>query len=465
MKKKLFIQLLLFFTSCLALYSCIHDDVNSLADSSSKEYTNKSLWKQDEKYIKNVMQVYQENEDKIKKTSGTPYWDYASTLESFDETFLMVPVVESGRVVSVMQVPRHGSKISFYYTNFKNQTDFFQTLVFAKYKKASDASSETDIVCKTVTVAVWLPDSESNPDPGSGAGHWGTHSVIKCKQVLDNCSGVVGPDGQCITGGNTDDPGEFPYPGGGGNPETPETPEDPCEKTKTSITNANNVFKNSDVKQKMDVILKGKTLASNEWAVAIGQKPNGYEVTPAVEQNPTSGTVPNSLLTTPYIGDGHSHGGGFGNPSAGDLYGMLNSILTNPGLKYRYVYGDYFGTPEVYVLVVDDSTLSNSFLTNYPKNENYDPSTHSFLDGSSVGTDFFNINNLYGNGTFISEIGDIRGSAAGLAYILDKYNAGISLAKVDSNGNLKRVNVKKENIVVPGGNGSPKEGLNIINCP
>ncbi|MDH6254074.1 hypothetical protein M2347_003801 [Chryseobacterium sp. H1D6B] len=185
-----------------------------------------------------MMQVYQKNEDKIKKTSGTPYWDYASTLESFDETFVMVPIVEAGRVVSVMQVPRHGSRIRFYYTNFQSQIDFFQALVFAKYKKASDASSETNksIVCKTVSVAVWLPDSESNPDPDSGAGHWGVHSVIKCKQVLDNCSGVVGPDGQCITGGNTDDPGEFPYPeGGGGNPETPEKTH--CEQMNTQNQN------------------------------------------------------------------------------------------------------------------------------------------------------------------------------------------------------------------------------------
>ncbi|MDH6250464.1 hypothetical protein M2347_000191 [Chryseobacterium sp. H1D6B] len=223
--------------------------MNTASDLSSKEYENKSLWKQDEKYIKNVMQVYQKNEDKIKKTSGTPYWDYASTLESFDERFVMVPIVESGRVVSVMQVPRHGSKIRFYYTNFKNQIDFFQALIFAKYKKIIPSdTSETDktIVCKTESVSVWLPDNESNPDPGSGAGHWGVHSVVKCKQVLDNCSGVVGPNGECITGGSGGDPGEFPYPGGGGNSD-----KTPCEKVKTigKSTRAKEIFKE----------LKGKT--------------------------------------------------------------------------------------------------------------------------------------------------------------------------------------------------------------
>ncbi|MDH6252192.1 hypothetical protein M2347_001919 [Chryseobacterium sp. H1D6B] len=270
MKKKLTLQLMLCFFYCFTLYSCMHDDVSSVSESASKEYINKSLWKEDEKYIKNVMQVYQENEDKIKKISGTPYWDYASSLQSFDESFLMVPIVEAGRVVSVMQVPRHGSRIRFYYTNFQSQTDFFQTLIFAKYKKAlsHDASSETDktIVCKTVTVAVWLPDSESNPDPGSGAGHWGVHSVIKCKQVLDNCSGVVGPDGQCITGGNTDDPGDFSYPGGGGdNPETPDVT--PCEQLASQTSSP--AFKSNIT------TLEGKTGESYESGFRIGINADG----------------------------------------------------------------------------------------------------------------------------------------------------------------------------------------------
>ncbi|MDH6252197.1 hypothetical protein M2347_001924 [Chryseobacterium sp. H1D6B] len=403
MKKKLTLQLMLCFFYCFTLYSCMHDDVSSASESASKEYINKSLWKEDEKYIKNVMQVYQENEDKIKKISGTPYWDYASTLESFDETFLMVPIVEEGRVISVMQVPRHGSRIRFYYTNFKKQIGFFQALIFAKYKKASDASSETNksIVCKTVSVAVWLPDSESNPDPDSGAGHWGVHSVIKCKQVLDNCSGIVGPDGQCITGGNTDDPGEYPYPGGGGNPETPETPENPCEKAQPSMADANAAFKNTNVKTRMDAVLKGKISAQNEWAVAIGQKPNnaGFEITAPVEQNSTSGTIPSSQLTNPYVGDGHSHAGNRGNPSGGDLYFMIKSLTGSPSLKYRFVYGNSdAGTPEVYALVVNDAALAQQFLSQYPESENYDSQNHSIKRISSLGIEFYKAVAYYSSG-------------------------------------------------------------------
>lgn len=116
MKKNLLLRLCLMISAILALSSCVHDEVYSSADTVSKEYINKTLWKQDEKYIKNIMTVYLENEKDIRKSNGVPFWDYATTVNTFDESFLMVPVVENKRVVSVLQVPRKGSKVHFYYS-------------------------------------------------------------------------------------------------------------------------------------------------------------------------------------------------------------------------------------------------------------------------------------------------------------------------------------------------------------
>lgn len=103
MKKNLVLRLCLMMTVVLSLYSCIHDEVYSSAAPSSTEYINKSLWEQDEKYIKNVMAVYAENEDEIKKVGGTPYWNYATTVGSFDESFVAVPIVSGRKVISVME--------------------------------------------------------------------------------------------------------------------------------------------------------------------------------------------------------------------------------------------------------------------------------------------------------------------------------------------------------------------------
>ncbi|WP_147293613.1 hypothetical protein [Chryseobacterium indoltheticum] len=242
MKKNLLLRLCLIMSAILALSSCIHDEVYSSSDPSSTEYTNKTLWKQDEKYIKNVLDVYSENENDIRKGSGVPLWDYATTVESFDESFLMVPVVEDNKVVSVLQVPRKGDKVHFYYTNFAAQISFFQGLVFAKHKKVitrESSVSAKSISCTTQSFAIWYPADESNPDPESGEGSWGTRTIVVCRELLEDCAGIVDEFGQCPGGGGGDPPG-FPYPGGGNN--DPEEEETPCEKVNETINDAD--FKN-----------------------------------------------------------------------------------------------------------------------------------------------------------------------------------------------------------------------------
>ena len=433
----------------LLLQSCVHDEIYSSSDPTSKEYHSKSLWKEDEKYIKNVMKVYFENESEIKKTSGIPYWDYATTINNFDESFLMVPVVDGGKVVSVLKVPRHEKKIYFYYTNSNDDLEFFQGLVFSKYRKplkSDDVSETSKITCNRQWISIWVPDNNNNPD---GPGHWDTRSVIRCRQEIDQCVGVINELGQCEGSGNGN-PG-YPYPGmGGGTPDT--EPETPCEKTKPSITNANNILKNNNIQQKMDAVLKGKVNATKEWAVAVGQKPDGsYEVTPAVEQNQYSGSVPSSQLTSAYIGDGHSHSGTPGVPSAGDLYGMLEIVAVNPNFGIRFVYGVSGGNTEVYSLVLNDQAAAIQFLATYPRSENYDPLTHSFKRGK-LDDEIVKIKSMYGaNATKDSSGHYYDAKALGLAYIFDNLNAGISLSKVDTNGNLKKINASIESVGSSGG--------------
>ncbi|WP_394674184.1 hypothetical protein [uncultured Chryseobacterium sp.] len=67
MMRKLISWLACMAVFCLLLLSCIHDEMSSSSQPASNEYTNLSLWKQDEKYIKNVMKIYAGNEG---RTSG-----------------------------------------------------------------------------------------------------------------------------------------------------------------------------------------------------------------------------------------------------------------------------------------------------------------------------------------------------------------------------------------------------------
>ncbi|RXM40629.1 hypothetical protein BOQ62_04725 [Chryseobacterium sp. CH21] len=248
-------------------HSCIHDETLITSNPNSKEYINKSLWKEDEKYIKNVMKIYQDNEPEIKKSNGTPYWNYATTIDRFNESFLMVPVVENGKVVSVLQVPRHQDKVYFIYTSSDDDISFFQNLFSSKLKKIMDTKMSDEaskLTCTTKVYSVWYPDNESNPDPSSGSGHWGTYHVTNCTfSQAEACLGVVGPNGECLEGGG----GGYNYPIGGGSNNNPPDPPNPCDKLKTQTSNI--TFKNSITS------LEGKTNDSYESGYRIGTNSDG----------------------------------------------------------------------------------------------------------------------------------------------------------------------------------------------
>jgi hypothetical protein len=309
----------------LLLQSCVHDEIYSSSDPTSKEYHSKSLWKEDEKYIKNVMKVYFDNESEIKKTSGIPYWGYATTVNNFDESFLMVPVVDAGKVFSVLKVPRHGSKIYFYYTNSSDDLEFFQGLVFSKYKKplkSDDVSETSKITCNRQWISIWVPDNNNNPD---GPGHWDTRSVIRCRQEIDQCVGVINELGQCEGSGNGD-PG-YPYPGGGG-PSDPEESEDPCEKIKNNFTDAK-------FNEKISAIDKPEVFGyDHEMGYAAGYPPANTGLT-ETQYPPMENTLGTHNVKLPpgnqYFGYIHTHNdeSNGGSPVKIFSYADLITFLTN----------------------------------------------------------------------------------------------------------------------------------------
>ncbi|MDQ1101687.1 hypothetical protein [Chryseobacterium sp. SORGH_AS_1048] len=90
MMRKLISWLSFMMAFSLVLLSCVHDEIYTSSDPASKEYHSKSVFREDEKYIKNVMQIYFEHEAEIKKGNAVPLWDYAMTMGNFDESFLIV---------------------------------------------------------------------------------------------------------------------------------------------------------------------------------------------------------------------------------------------------------------------------------------------------------------------------------------------------------------------------------------
>lgn len=211
------------------LNSCVHDEIYSA--SASEEYHSKSLWKEDEIYIKNIIKIYEENENEIRKEHGAPLWEYAMTMDKFDESYLVVPVRRNGKIVEVLEVPRFGRKVYFRYSDDDDKVALFNQLITDRPKKPLPASSVnmvSKIVCVVKTFSTWYPDNENNPN---GSGHWETSSYTICTDLTIDT--FENPDDGSGNGG-------YDYPPLGGGYENPTDSiainKTPCEKTKAKIS-------------------------------------------------------------------------------------------------------------------------------------------------------------------------------------------------------------------------------------
>jgi hypothetical protein len=281
MKKNIILWLSFAIVFTLTLHSCVHDEISSSSDPSSKEYHSKSLWKEDEVYIKNVMKVYFEHESEIKKRNGIPLWDYAMTMGYANESFLIVPVAEGNKIVSCIQVPRNGDNISFMYENDLEHIKFFQGYTTLKNRKplklenfTSQSGRPAQVPCKISSVSMWYPDDEYGAN-----GHWETHTVVTCPpEPIDGEGGETNPPE-----GPT-----YPYPGGGNS--QPQQPKTPCEKTKALIDeprikdslNALKAYAQTSTKKergfqelKSGGVIKGNVTADNQMFFGIGQSSLG----------------------------------------------------------------------------------------------------------------------------------------------------------------------------------------------
>lgn len=242
---------------------------------------------------------------------------------------------------------------------------------------------------------------------------------------------------------------------------------DECSKAKNGIYKANNILKDPKVKTNMTNELSNKIAEPNEWAVGIGQNTDGsYNVTSPKVGNVSNGTVPTPIGD--YTADGHSHSNNYyGSPSAEDFYSFLENIINYPKFNTRFVFGTSpLGSLEIYALVITDKASAIDFLSKYPKTKNIDSVKHSFLEQGEVGIEYYD---AYGYATLgiidNSTSTEYDSKALAMAYILEKLNTGISLAKMDNSGNLKKLNVTIEKIKDAAGGNQLKTGLKVTKCP
>ncbi|MCT3760643.1 hypothetical protein [Elizabethkingia anophelis] len=284
MNRKLLYTLVWGFLLILLFNGCRTNDeaIKNERQIQGSEYSSKTLWNEDEKYIKNVIKIYNQYKETVIESTqikGEPFWDYAMTMGQFNESYLEVPVVNQEKVVQILRVIRKGSQVYFgSNSEEKASLDFFQQLIFGKYTKikaeeerkgkvnsGGGATAYGEVVCTTRKISMWYPDNNNNPD---GSGHWESKYETKCewveKEKVDTIDPCVGPE--CVGGGGLPEGGNpgFPYPDEAAEINIDQLKPYPCAYALAQeLPNLNNelatvlnkIFKNSD---KYKITFRGK---------------------------------------------------------------------------------------------------------------------------------------------------------------------------------------------------------------
>lgn len=199
---------------------------------------------------------------------------------------------------------------------------------------------------------------------------------------------------------------------------TPPVQSDPCSTAEADI--ATNFSKTSDFTTAKTQI-KTAAVDGNEHEISFGKDANSNVISTTINTgNNHSGAV-TSIANQ--FADLHNHPDNTP-PSSGDLYGFIDHASTTNLYQTRYVV-DANGT--VYALVITDLQAAKIFNAKHPRQPGINGYAPSFPE------------------TLVDEIGEMKGfyqatDEMAVAFILEKYHAGVALLKQDSNGNFKRLN-------------------------
>lgn len=162
---------------------------------------------------------------------------------------------------------------------------------------------------------------------------------------------------------------------------------------------------------------------SLEHAVSFGKDANGKNISSAMSTG--SGHSSGLGTVTNLFADIHNHPKGTP-PSSGDLYGFINLATENSIYDTRFIVTT---SGVVYAFVIIDLQIAQNFATKYPKvsNPGYQP---GFPD--SLVDEFNKLKAVYA-----------ASDEMVMAFILEKYNAGVALLKQDDKGIFKRLNTRE----------------------
>ena len=310
-----------------------------------------------------------------------------------------------------------------------------------------------------------LPKTQGGPCKADQPSTKVTVVIHRCKALP--ASTALGDDG---TGG-----GGGPFGGSGGNnngtptiPNLPLDSKDPCKKAKIPTNNVNNILHTSTISSELNALKQYAANDHYEYGTAIISTG-----TTIIAQDPYSNNDPNDpghfSINVPSIGDylasAHSHPShGAPPPSVRDLYNTLQSSQQYLTFQSAFVFSSN-GT--IYAFVITDRDKAIEFLATYPFLDNTKDEGRMFNTNNVLGIDFNEVYNNYMTGRLPAYSGNSQtdGLESGYAYVLEKYNSGISLAKTDGNGNLKALSSTPFEHIISSSGGKKIIGYKAQPCP
>lgn len=438
--------LLLLTIITFSLSSCIHDETSSASEVSilSKEYTSKSLWKEDEKYIKNVKKIFETHSDPnyFKAKHGEIAWNYATT--AGEESFLEVPVIKDGKVNFTLVVKREGDRVFFKIDRNENSKKFFDLLVFKDRKDLSGTIKEHSGNAQSKNDCITIEKTVTWTDTVTGA-------VLQVDHFVETHCSPIGPYLECLDmsvnsqcgGGNGGDGGGGGGSGnGGGNGYPYLQDQTPCEKTKNRLTQAG-------VQPKIEELKQQSTLA--------GEKGVKFMLDGTPSPTITGGTHSvNFGDKTGYAGGYHNHTPTgipmFSPPDIDQLLGFARAQPTSSDNTKNAYLGVV--APNGMHYVINFNGTYQDALTNFSQ-EDLNKITKIYRDTEKDLTDFGKNGN-----TYINPDGTINNLGAEMLFFKMLKSMGL-----DGKINLQRIETVANNDIVKNIDFNGSNQITVISCP
>ena len=231
-----------------------------------------------------------------------------------------------------------------------------------------------------------------------------------------------GPDGGQSGGGGSPTPDPNPNP----NP-------NPCAIAISPDISA--LFRDQSLSQPIIDLKDYMKNNTNEKGFTISDGNGGYKIDWSCTATSNTSSLTYSLDTEASV---HTHPNN-GTFSPQDLFVLISTNIWNDHMDDSYI---LCADGNVYNLHIDDYQAAYNFFQNFPSTN----SDGSFSTSTAFGQDFTDIQTDIGYNQGYDPYGTNRNIDGGFAwaYVLDKYNVGVSISKQESDGSFKKLITEKQ---------------------